>query len=168
MQSDTLAPLPSKPVRTTPETRIHMKNRIMQRLAKLALLIGCLFLGTQSMAQTTPKIGSPERKALMDTLRKPVEAELKRNVVFKVNVLNVQGDWAFMRGVPQMQNGARMDYSASRYQNAIRQGFFDDGICALWKRQGNRWNVVKYVIGATDVAYASWDTDFGAPKAILR
>lgn len=116
----------------------------------------------------TPKQGSPERKALMDALRLPVEKDLNKKVVFKVDHLKVQGDWAFMRGVPQQSNGARMDYRGTAYQQAIKAGFFDDWICALWRNKNGRWQVVKYVIGATDVVYDGWDKEYGAPAAIFR
>jgi hypothetical protein len=141
----------------------------MANLKKCLVLFSLILLLPQLQAQTTtPKPGSPERKALMDALRSPVEAELKRNVVFKVNALKVQGDWAFMRGVPQLPNGAPMDYRASHYQAQINDGPFEDWICALWKRQGSRWRVVRYHIGATDVVYSGWDREFGAPSAIFR
>lgn len=132
-------------------------------------LLGMGALVCSAFAQTTtPKIGSPERKALMDALRVPVESELKSKVVFKVDALKVQGAWAFMRGVPQQPSGARMDYRKSRYQQQIREGFFEDWICALWRKQGNSWTVVRYFIGATDVVYDGWDREFGAPSAIFK
>jgi hypothetical protein len=122
-----------------------------------------------AFAQTyTPKQGSTERKALMDALRVPVEKDLNKKVVFKIDHLKIHGNWAFMRGVPQQPNGARMDYRGTAYQQAIKAGFFDDWICALWKNQNGKWQVVRYVIGATDVVYEGWDKEYGAPAAIFR
>jgi hypothetical protein len=139
------------------------KNRIYL-LAFIALSFS-----VSAVAQTyTPKQGSSERKALMDALRIPVEKELNKKVVFKVDHLKVQGNFAFMRGVPQQPSGARMDYRGTAYQQAIKAGFFDDWICALWRNQNGKWQVVRYVIGATDVVYEEWDKEYGAPSAIFR
>lgn len=116
----------------------------------------------------TPEPGSEERTALMDALRVPVEKELKQSVVFKIDHLKVKGSWAFMRGVPQRPNDKKIDYSKTKYKTAIDGGYFDDGICALFKRTGGEWSVVAFVIGATDVPYVTWDQDYKAPKAIFE
>ena len=133
----------------------------------------CLFsiiaLCSFTFAQTyTPKSGSVERKALMDALRVPVEKELGKKVAFKIDHLKVQGDWAFMRGIPQQVNGKAMDYRDSPYQEAIKEGMFDDGICALLKKQDGEWTVVIYQIGATDVPWVGWDEEYKAPAAIFK
>jgi hypothetical protein len=105
----------------------------------------------------------------LDALRVPVERELKRPTVFKVDHLKVQNGWAFLRGVPQRPGGKPMDYRGTPYQQAKADGVFDDWICALLrKRPGGRWRVVTYVIGATDVAYEGWDRRYKAPPAIFR
>src|ERR1044072_3902091 len=106
----------------------------MMKNKSIAFFCCLILLGFSSSAVAqiyTPKQGSSERKALMDALRVPVEKDLNKKVVFKVDHLKVQGDWAFMRGVPQQPNGARMDYRGTAYQQAIKAGFFDDWICAL-------------------------------------
>jgi hypothetical protein len=116
----------------------------------------------------TPAPGSAERKAVADALRAPVEKELKQKVIFKIDHLKVSGDWAFLRGVPQRPDGDRVDYSATAYQQRIEDGVFDDWICALLRKRAGKWQVVKYVIGATDVAYEGWDDEYKAPSAIFN
>ena len=139
----------------------------LNRIYLLAFMI--IIFSVSGLAQThTPKQGSSERKALMDVLRIPVEKDLNKKVLFKVDHLKVQGDWAFMRGVPQQPNGGRMDYRGTEYQQAIKAGFFDDWICALLKNQNGKWQVITYVIGATDVVYEEWNKEYGAPVAIFR
>src|SRR5689334_14376966 len=112
---------------------MHKKKRIY--LSAFILVTLCLSASAQTY---TPKQGSAERKALMDALRVPVEKDLGKKVVFKIDHLKLQGDWAFMRGVPQQPNGARMDYRGTAYQQAIKAGFFDDWICALWRNRNGR------------------------------
>lgn len=116
----------------------------------------------------TPKPGTAERKAIMDALRAPVQKELRKSVVFKADRLKVLNGWAFLFGVPQQPGGKAMDYSDTPYQEAIESDAFDDNISALLRKRGNKWQVVVYVIGATDVPYIGWDEEYKAPSAIFE
>ncbi|HXG94770.1 MAG TPA: hypothetical protein VNN73_20695 [Blastocatellia bacterium] len=143
----------------------------MSRPKYFALLLIILSFSTAARAQSepyAPKHGSAERKAIMDALRVPVERKLFKPTVFKVDHLKVQNGWAFMLGVPQQPNGRAMDYRGTEYETAIKQGAFDDGICALLRKQGSKWQVVAFVIGATDVPYIGWDKKYKAPPAIFE
>ena len=81
--------------------------------------------------------GSSERKQILDALRRPVAAELKKAVVFKVDRLKVQEGWAFMQGIPQQPSGKPINYEGTPYQIAKEAGAFDDGICALQMAKSN-------------------------------
>ena len=117
---------------------------------------------------TTPAAGSAERKAIAAALRAPVERELKQKVIFKIEHLKLQGGWAFLRGVPQRPDGGEVNYGSTPYGQRIEDGVFDDGIVALLRKKAGKWQVVKYVIGATDVPYVTWDKDYKAPSAIFN
>ena len=130
-------------------------------------LFGTLFCVSTAVAQHTPEKGSVERKAITDALRVPVEKKLKQKVVFNIDHLMVQDDWAFMLGAPRRPNGERPDYSKTSYAEAQRLGMFDDGISALLHNVRGRWTVVRYVIGATDVVYVEWDKQYHAPSGIF-
>jgi hypothetical protein len=117
---------------------------------------------------STPQPGSAERKAILSALRVPVQKELKKPVRLKVDHLKVQDGWAFLRGVPQQRGGKPMNYKSTPYQEAITLGVFDDWICALLRKQRGKWQVVTYVIGATDVAYDGWDKQYQAPASIFK
>ena len=142
----------------------------------MSRLIVCLFLllavfPSDAAAQgevSTPRSGDRERRAILDALRVPVEKELGPKVVFKVDHLKVQGGWAFLRGVPQRPGGKAVDYKGTVYERAREDGVFDDWVCALLRKRGGKWQVIKYVIGATDVPYVGWDEEFGAPAAIFK
>ena len=123
--------------------------------------------GNPQNALHTPDRGSDERKALMDTLRAPVEKKLRQQVVFQVGQLMVQDGWAFFIGKPQQPDGTPVDYSRTVYKDAIEAGAFDDGIVALLHNVNGKWRVIQYVIGATDVPYVDWDKKYHAPKAIF-
>lgn len=135
-----------------------------------ALVIICAAAAGAAAAQEahTPAPGSVERKAVADALRTPVERELRQKVIFKIDHLKASGDWAFLRGVPQRPGGGKVDYSITPYQQRIEDGVFDDWICALLRKRAGKWQVVKYVIGATDVVYEGWDEEYKAPSAIFN
>lgn len=115
----------------------------------------------------TPEKGTAERTAILDTLRAPVEKELKQKVQFSVNNFNVQGNWAFIDGEPQNSSGSRPNYRGTPYQEAISAGMFDNNFFALLRKTSGKWKVVTYAIGCTDVCYLPWQKDYKAPKAIF-
>jgi hypothetical protein len=139
---------------------------------KLRLFLPLFLLVSAAAAATaqttTPAAGSPERKAIADALRAPVERELGQKVVFKIDHLKLKDGWAFLRGVPQRPGGGKVNYNSTPYRRRIEDGVFDDWICALLRKKAGKWQVVKYVIGATDVVYLGWDEEYHAPPAIFQ
>jgi hypothetical protein len=115
----------------------------------------------------TPEKGSPERKAILDALRLPIERDLKQKVVFVADNFNVQGAWAFVSGTPQNANGGEPDYARTKYADQVDTGAFDNNFFALLKKTGGKWKVTTYAIGCTDVCYAYWWRKYRAPKAIF-
>jgi hypothetical protein len=147
---------------------VKTKNSISQFCLILALsFFSMLLCASTGVAQYTPEKGSVERKAITDALRVPVEKKLKQSVVFNIDHLKVQDDWAFMLGAPRKPGGGRLDYRKTAYAEAEREGMFDDNISALLHKVRGRWTVVKYVLGATDVPYIGWDEQYRAPSGIF-
>jgi hypothetical protein len=137
-------------------------------LASMAGMLCVLAMsGAAQKKPTTPKPGSPERKAIMDALRVPVEKDLKQKVLFKVDTLRVLNGWAFLGGMPLQKNGKNIDYRKTKYRDALEADAFDDSIYALLKKGAKGWSVKAFVIGPTDVAWEGWDKEFGAPRAIF-
>ena len=115
----------------------------------------------------SPDRGSPERKAILDALRIPVERDLKQKVVFVADDFKVQGSWAFVGGTPQNAQGGEPDYSRTKYADQFDTGAFDNNFFALLKKTGSKWKVTTYAIGCTDVCYADWWRRFRAPKGVF-
>jgi hypothetical protein len=135
----------------------------------LVLIVLCTVVTASAQGPPyTPKTGTPERKAIIDALRAPVEAKLKQKVVFQVDHLKAQSGWVFLRGIPRQPTRAPIDYRGTPYQSAKESGAFDDWICALLKNEAGKWRVVVFVIGATDVVYTGWDDKYKAPPAIFK
>lgn len=106
-----------------------------------------------------PPPGSALRRDVLAALRPAVEQRLGPDIEFKVTLIRVQHDWAFVVADPQRRGGRPLDG---------RQIFGDDfdnmdglRVDAVMRRQGGRWVVVDHSIGATDV----WYCDVG-PKSL--
>lgn len=115
----------------------------------------------------TPEKGSPERKAIVDALRAPVERKLRQPVIFKIDHLKVMNGWAFLLGAPRRPDGRTIDYNRTPYRDAYEHGMFGDDVMGLLRKQNGKWRVVAHVVGATDVAYEGWDRKYHAPRAIF-
>jgi hypothetical protein len=140
----------------------------MLRKSLFILSIFLVFAGL-AFAQNvyTPAKDSPERKAVLDALRVPVERDLKKKTTFAIDHFKIQGSWAFLYGKPRKADGSRMDYRGTKYQAAVNEGMFDDNFFALLRKTGGKWKVATFAIGCTDVCYATWWRDHKAPKTIF-
>lgn len=114
-------------------------------------------------------VGDRLRVVLLDALRPTVERDLGQKVRFAVTRLRTQGDWAFAVVRAQTPSGGPIDFGRTRHALALRQGMFErDGtIHALLQARGGKWTVRGYAIGATDIAYAGWPDEYGAPDTLL-
>ncbi len=137
---------------------------------KTLILLTFLFLLSAlavGQAVRTPEKGSAERTAILNTLRVPVEKDLKQKIVFNLEHFNVVGSWAFLGGDPQNRSGGQPNYRGTRYQEAKDADMFDNNIFALLRKSGGKWKVITYAIGCTDVCYADWWRRYKAPKAVF-
>lgn len=75
----------------------------------------------------TPAAGSPERKAILDALREETRQLHQAEVVFVVNHLKVQNNWAWVQAAPQSEDGS------NRYEN----------VSALLRKRRGVWAVVE-------------------------
>ena len=133
----------------------------------IALLLSCSLLSCLNTFAHTPAPGSAERKAIMDALRVPAEKDLGQQVIFNVDKLNVVGDWAYARVSPTRPNGDEIDFARTKYREAVEAGAFDAQGEALLRRTGDKWKVLEWAFGGTDVASAAWADKHRMPKSLL-
>ncbi len=131
------------------------------------VLLAALAAIASAQAVHTPERGSAERTAILNTLRVPVERELKQKIAFNLDHFRVAGTWAFLGGEPQTPTGRQPNYRGTPYQEAKDADMFDNNIFALLRKTGGKWRVVAYAIGCTDVCYADWWRRYKAPKAVF-
>jgi hypothetical protein len=139
-------------------------------IRKSLVVVSWILLGSAAvLAQNiyTPAPGSPERKGIMDASRIPIEAKLKKQVVFKVERLKVENGWAFMIATPQTSDG-RLAYGGTEYEQGLREGMVSGEVIVLLHWIRDRWRVVTYSIGPTDVVYENWDRKYDAPPALFK
>lgn len=135
------------------------------------LLLALLLVTLPAAAIATPREigrGDPLRSVLLDALRQSVEANLGQKLIFVVDELRVEDAWAFATVAPRTPAGASVDFSRTPHAERQREGMLDgDTIYALLRREGGNWRVVTWVIGPTDVTYAGWPEEFGAPWSLF-
>ncbi len=139
----------------------------MRRIA-LALALSTLAPFTFAQTATTPKIGSPVRKAILDVLRVPIQKSMHgQKVVFVITHLNTTNEWAFVFGAPKAANGKSLDFRKSDYKEQFDSGAFDENFGALLRKEGGKWTVVTWFLGATDVPWVDWAEKYKAPKSMF-
>lgn len=104
----------------------------------------------------TPARNTPVRKALMDTARVPIEAEIGRKVIFVVDVLRTDGTWAYLQAVPHNPDGSPINWAKTRFAKEMRQGVMSDVAMVLMRQIDGKWKVVDHVFGPTDVYWYGW------------
>ena len=100
----------------------------------------------------TPLKNSPERKKIIDALKKKVDRDGEKNAIISTYFFKVSGDWAYLQGVPKR--------NATVEQDAYN-------VKALLKKSNGKWNVIKYLVGSNDLSFVGWDKEFKAPKEIF-
>jgi hypothetical protein len=98
-----------------------------------------------------PPPGSELRKAVLNGLRPVIEKRLGPNVEFKVTLIRVQRDWAFVVADPQRRGGKPID--GRRIFGEDFENMDGLRVDAVLRRQRGRWIVIDHAIGATDVWY---------------
>lgn len=111
--------------------------------------------------------GSPERKAILDVVRVPVERRLGIKVIFEVERLAVFGDWAFAEVHPRTEAGGRIDYRRTRYARDYVPDLDSDLVLTLLRRSGASWVVVQEAFLPTDVAWEEWVRSYKLPRRLF-
>lgn len=139
----------------------------MRITAPLLLLIAMCSAAAAERCPYTPAVGSAERKAIMDALRGPVEAELNQNIKFVAKQFTVCRGWAFLEAEPQRPGDHEVDWSITPYRDEVQEGICGGYVHALLVRDAGHWRVREKIICASDVPYVDWPKEFGAPRALF-
>lgn len=113
-------------------------------------LIAGLTLGAAAQSVYEPPRGSAERRDILDAIRPMVEARVGPPVEFVVSWMRSGAGWAFVNVNPQRPGGGKIDPFLTTFAS---QADYMDGLStyALLRFQYDRWNLVDFVVGPTDV-----------------
>jgi|GEM_PF-467127 len=148
----------------------NMKGSLLRRPALVSgYLVGCclwLLSGSSILAQAyTPKRGSKERTAILDAIRDPLEEHVHQKVIFVVDHLKVENDWAFLMATPKTKDGGQINYKGTSLEDDAE--FADEITVALLHKKRGRWFVVTHSFFTTDVWWDGLWNHFDAPRSIF-
>jgi hypothetical protein len=130
------------------------KNRILISGILCALLAPTI--QPSFAAPHSPKTGSVERKAIMDSMRTVVGKGKKKKVIFVADHLKVEKGWAYFAGNFKYADGTRPG-----------QDYAWGNLSAVLHLENKKWKVKRYVHN-TDVIEPELIAQFPqAPKAIF-
>lgn len=142
----------------------------MSKALTIGVAAAALVWAAPAFAQSgvyTPSAGSPERKAIMNALRIPVQRDLKMPVIFVIRSpqtdLRVKQGWAFVVADFRRPSGALLGQAFF----ARFHGMMAGNASALLHRVGGRWRVVAHNTGATDVVWQDWGRTYHAPPGLV-
>ena len=115
----------------------------------------------------TPRVGDPDRKAILNAVRPHTQGDIGGNIKFVVDIIQTNGRWAYVQATPQRPGGRKINWSQTPYGKDMEMDMMTDVIMALLKRSGRSWEVVDYVFGPTDVHWVGWVSQYGLPEALF-
>ena len=121
-----------------------------------------------TMLAATAQIAPADRAAILDAARVPVSARLGKPVLFRVNHIARQGDWAFLYADMQGPGGAPIDLADTPLADGAAEGMASRSCAVLLHHSGGGWKAVDSAVGPTDVAWEGWAARHKAPPAIFR
>jgi hypothetical protein len=104
-----------------------------------------------------------ERRAILAALRPAIVRRARGPIEFVVEKMDVQAGWALAWVQPQRPGGRRIDPASILTKDQLTTTR-ETRVDALLRRRGDRWEVVRYELGHTDVWYACYR---GAPAGLV-
>lgn len=115
----------------------------------------------------TPPRGSADRQGIMDAARVPIGTAIGLPVIFVVDVLRSDGEWAYLQATPVNPDGSAIDWKRTRLAADWNAGFMSDIAMVLLRKGARGWQVVEWVMGPTDVFWIGWMMDYSLPEALF-
>ncbi|MEO0978930.1 MAG: hypothetical protein AAFY24_16805 [Pseudomonadota bacterium] len=124
-------------------------HRLAITIVSLFLIAG-FTLGAAAQSVYEPPRGSAERRDILNAIRPMIEVRVGPPVEFVVSWMRSGAGWAFVNVNPQRPGGAKIDPFLTTFAS---QADYMDGLStyALLRFQYDRWNLVDFVVGPTDV-----------------
>jgi hypothetical protein len=135
--------------------------------AALALLVAACSPPASEAPSTEAAIPRGNQDAaLLNAVSAALMADLgtTQGVSLTSDTIRTEGDWGWVVAQPQ-----NVDWSQTKYASAVEHGVFDGNgtTYALLQRENGVWVVRAIAIGPTDLAYATWPQEYGAPASLM-
>lgn len=139
--------------------------------ALIAFLSACT-PPVQDAKQETPGMTADQAQTdpLAIALTPVLSEDIGAPVTLSVQLSTMEGDWGWIVAQPWTTDGAQIDWSQTRYAERATEGVLDGNgtTYALPRRENGQWRVVEHAVGPTDVAWAGWAAEHGAPEALFQ
>jgi hypothetical protein len=132
------------------------ERRLYAFISAVVVIAALLHASAFAQQIQLPPPGSDLRKVLLDALQPVVQAEVGGPIEFVVQEIRVQGNWAFTTVKPQRPGGTSIDWTRTKFRDAITSDMMSELVLALLHADGPRWRVVELSIGPTDVVWEGW------------
>ena len=134
----------------------------------LAVFAATIFANSSAFAADAVAVdkNAPLRSELLDAARPSFQTETGGPVQFVVNALNVWGDWAYARAELERPDGKCIDWTKTKYAQAVKDNEFDGGYAFFMLRRSNgHWAMHDFAFGPTDFPPDGWRTSYKLPTA---
>ncbi len=145
----------------------------MKKLSKTIFISVFVLTAFSAFSQKmyTPKVGSAERKMILDIVRVPSQKELGQSIEFTPTTFNIAGNTCFILANIQQANGQAIDVKKINQKDLImgegKAAFFENNIQVVLKKSKGKWTIVRRVLGCTDVCWSDWYVDLKLPKTLF-
>lgn len=131
----------------------------------LLLFVSCIF-GCSSSDSGSVEVSGAESP--LEAVRPAVEKILGMPVQLKIHESRNNHEWTFLTATPLTADGSVIDYSVTSFAEDVREGYFDDWLCALVQKNADgKWHLVALDVGATDAPFVDWPERYGVPEKLV-
>ncbi|MGH3724015.1 MAG: hypothetical protein ACRDUS_07780 [Mycobacterium sp.] len=111
---------------------------------------------------------SPDGGAILAPAIADATAQLGKPVRLDVRSLKSAEGWAFLWSAMQEPDGGPIDYTGTPFAEPAANGVLSKKYVALLHQDEQGWAIVDKRVGPSDIAWAGWGAQYGAPAAIFE
>jgi hypothetical protein len=142
----------------------------MRRLFAICVLLLAAIQPAFAGSDTVVRVerSSPQRAAILDTVRPLFIVETGGPIEFVVNNLNTMDGWAFGDVQLQRPGGEPIDWRKTKFAEAYKEGAFEpQHTLFLLHDTGTGWSLVEFAVGPTDIAWDWWRQQHALPETLF-
>lgn len=103
-----------------------------------------------------------------DLIQEELQNRIGRKTTFKKTIDTMSGEWRLICGLPLEVSGNHLDYDSTPYKNRVKNGYFEDGFCALFKSYNKKYRIIEFDLGSSDSPVLEWSITYKLPTELLE